>query len=249
MQLLEDQKEAALTKQTELAFSLQKLKSQYLELEQRYKLDVKRLESENNTLRFAVSTQPAEIILPNTAKARQGSSSLLRKNKIAELFKNARELKQRKEEAESLLKDLGSGKLGNKEREREPEQNLSFAQLQKQVKDLKDELESFKKSFKLIQLEKSALEEKIEAFLQTKDPESLVKVLQGQLLACEKELAMKFKDFEEKQASHVTEINKLLEKNCGLKEKIRENEVRFSKKLKELTEERDFIMRNARLSD
>lgn len=218
-----------------------------MELEQRYKLDVKRLESENNTLRFTVSNQPAEIMLPNISKTRQGSSSSLRKNKMAELFKNVRELKQRKEEAESLLKDLGSGKLGNKERENE--QHSINTQLQKQVKDLKNELEKLQRAYQLNELEKKALEEKIEALLETKDPESVVKVLQSQLKSSEKGLASKCKEFEEKQINHVGEINKLLEKNCALKEKLKENEAKFSKKLKEIAEERDFIMRNARLSD
>lgn len=189
----------------------------------------------------------AEIILPNFNKTRTGTSSIIRKNKITELFKNVRELKIRKEEAENALKELGSGKIASKDQENES--FISVAELKKQVSHQKEELEKHKKISHELKIEKKMLEEKLQIIWNAENTDSLLKLLQSQLHESEQQLAAKSSEIEEKQASHLAEISKLLEKNCALKEKIKANEAKFCKKLKQVTDERDFIMKNARLSE
>jgi hypothetical protein len=240
VQILEDQKQAALTTQTELAFTVQKMKTQYLEQEQRHKFEIMKLESEISSLR---SPQVSEVMFfPHfDLKKPLGNCKNPRKNKIFELVKNVRELKTRKEEVEAALKSLEGVKPVILEENQENLKNSNF-------KQITEELENTRRLLRLSQKESQTLANKLK-LISEEDTEGTVNLLQDQLVACEKELEKVSEELSLQKSKHFAEISLLLEKNSEIQEKMKEEQKKFQLKLKEIADERDFILKTSRISE
>ena len=270
VQVLEDQKQAALTTQTELTFTIQKMKTQYLELEQKNKLDIMRFNSEISNLKLITSSvsesnlfqvhsiksppvqnhsSPSDI---NTSISNRSHQSKLsnpggRKGKIYELIKNVRELKSRKEEAESALKLFeGTRPIIHEE---DLESSTKERNLQKNLQELGEQLESTKKLLRFSQKEVQTLTNKLKLLSESQTSDSTINLLHDQLISCENELEKVNNELSLSRSKHFAEINMLLEQNSSLKEKIKEREKRFQAKLEELVQERDFVIKTSQFSE
>ncbi|OMJ87102.1 hypothetical protein SteCoe_11252 [Stentor coeruleus] len=245
IQILEDQKEAALTSQTELTFSLQKIKTQYLESEEKYKKDIQTLENELKELQKNPSNvySPVSRKLEFTRKTSIKTADNDSKKRVEMLFRNFRELKLRKEEAENAYKELELKNLYENKN-----QNLIISKKKADeniLESIKFKLETTTKELfecQMLNLSQKKeiinLKNHIKVFGESEflEPSSLV--LQEQLKNCEKDLETVVEELRNERLNHSKETKELLDQLVNLKKIMQENEEIYENRIRNLVSEK-----------
>lgn len=218
--ILEEQKESALSKQTELTFSLQKIRNEMLEIEEMHKREIAKLESEISSLKSEkVSYQSA--VEPTEFKPRDFRPVKFQgKNKINELIRNIKGLRMQKEEAENRLYEYETQTLT---KVGQPE--TSSLELKKKIsideqiiKSLRNQLESKDKEYseafnynQELKKEIVTLKNHLKVYSESEFSSSALGLLQEQLKNCEYDIELLNSQLKAERLQHAEEVKDLLD--------------------------------------
>lgn len=246
VQVLEDQKEAALSKQTELVFTIQKNKIQMANAKDCYDNEIGLLKSEISQLKSENESLQYTKLMKNSIKVQD--SGMDGQGKMELLFKNFHELKTRKEEAEKVLKNY----------EVLNENEVNYVQdLQNQLKikesalgSLKVELQLKEKEEKAIlkvneclNREVSTLRSQIKLFTESEFSDPATVLLQEQVISYENTLNSVTSELEKERKQHAAETQHLLAELVKVKSSIQESEELYNTQITQLTIEKELLQK------
>ena len=259
IQLLEDQKEAALSKQTELTFALQKNKSQLASEEEKFKKEKLKLESEilalkdeNESLKYA---QNLQIIGRSSANKVVKLENHENKTRMCNLLNNFRELKSRKDEAENNLKEYEiqfyqkmilneneSNYIKDLKKNLESQEKLAGSlKVQIQIKD--KEIEERTKSYESLNREANTLRKQIKLFTESEFSDPITTLLQEQVISYEKEFQSLSLELKTERSKYSEQIKGLLDQLVAVKTTIQESEEYYVNQINKLVVEKDALQR------
>lgn len=258
--MLEDQKEAALSKQTELVLTIQKNKTNLLITEEKYKKDLSKLEAEILELKEEKNEYIQNSQYTGFKPKHQTRISMdkdTNKSKINTLFQNFQELKNRKEEAENTLKEYEvqfCQKYAHSENEPQnlqdlqrkvaiSEKNAASMKIQVQLKE--KELQESLKTNESLKKEMSNLKNQLKLFTESEFSDAATKLLQEQLISCEKALEETTFHLKISESQHSEQIAQLLSQLVKVKSTIQESEDFYTNKINQLTIEKEMLYQQA----
>lgn len=228
-----------------MTFSLQKIKTQYFESEEKYKKNIQTLENEIKELQKNPSNicSPISRKLEFTRKAPVRNPDNDSKKRIEMLFRNFRELKLRKEEAENAYKELELKNLyENKNQNLIINKNNADENI---IGSIKLKLENTAKELFECQMlnlsqkkEIVTLKNHIKVFGESEFLEPSGLVLQEQLRNCEKDLENIVEELKDERLKHSKETKELLDQLVNLKKIMQENEDTYESRIRTLVSEK-----------
>ena len=255
IQLLEDKKEEALSKQTELVLEIQRNKASLLIAEEKYKQDISKLEAEIFELKqekneFIQNTQHTG---PKSRQSRLLIDKDIKKYKINTIFKNFQELENRKDETENESKEYEVQfyqKYAQSENDsynfqdfqnkiKMYEKNAASMKIQIQLKD--KELEENLKNNESLLIEISKLKSQMKLFTESEFSDTPTKLLQEQLITCEKNLAEAKLELKIEQVQNSEQISQILGQLVKVKSTLQESEDFYVNKINQLTFEKEML--------